>query len=44
MFDARAWATVDAATFRETTWDAQDQNVDRATPLDHCPKSVELRF
>lgn len=44
VFDERAWQQVDQASFRETTFDPADQDVDRGTPSDHCAKSVEIRF
>src|SRR3712207_1078243 len=44
VFDDRAWRKVAQATFREVTWDSEDQDVARATPSDHCPKTVEIRF
>src|SRR5215213_2922751 len=44
VFDDRAWLQVAHSTFREITWDSEDQDVARATPSDHCPKAVEMRF
>lgn len=42
VFGARAWARVDAASFRELVWTAADADPKRAMPSDHCPIAVDL--
>ena len=42
VFDDRAWQMVDEASFREITYDPEDQDLERGTPSDHCPIAVTL--
>jgi endonuclease/exonuclease/phosphatase family metal-dependent hydrolase len=42
VFDARAWALVDEASFTEITYDTGDWDAQRRTPSDHCPIVVTL--
>jgi hypothetical protein len=42
VFDDRAWALVDEASFAEIVYDAADWDAQRRTPSDHCPIVVGL--
>ena len=42
VFGARAWARVDAGSFRQVVWTDADANPRRGLPSDHCPIAVDL--
>jgi len=44
VFDEQAKIMVNEPSFTQLTYEAQDQNISRKTPSDHCPIRVDLQF